>query len=139
MAINTQQAIQALALDVLDELADEDEYLPFGGAILVDPLASDDSSDPEFARFAVSFGTRDCYRLVEVAVATDEANIGVSMTWAAHAIADAVQDEIIELVGAARPVCSGHSHPMSVRVDDNTAWWQCPTTESTRRPIWPRV
>jgi hypothetical protein len=79
MAINTQQAIQALALDVLDDLADEDEYLPFGGAILVDPLASDDSSDPEFAR------------------------------------------------------------PMSVRVDDNTAWWQCPTTESTRRPIWPRV
>jgi hypothetical protein len=34
MAINTQQAIQALALNVLDDLAIEDEYLPFGGGDL---------------------------------------------------------------------------------------------------------
>jgi hypothetical protein len=139
MAINTQRAIPALALDVLGDLAEEDEYLPYGGGIFVDPLPSDDSSDPGCDRFAVSFDTLDGYRLVEVAVATDEATFGATMTWAAHAIADAFQDEIIELVGAARPVCSGHSHPMSVRFDDKTAWWQCPATANQRRPIWPRA
>src|SRR5438105_13193721 len=122
MAINTRQAIQALALNVLDDLAIEDEYLPFGGGILVDQLPSDDSFDPGCDRYAVSFGTRDGQQLVEVAVATDAANFGSTMAWAAHAIADAFQDEIVELMGAARPLCSGHSHPMSVRFADKTQW-----------------
>jgi hypothetical protein len=139
MAINTQQAIQALALNVLGDLAIEEEYLPFGGGILVDQLPSGGSFDPGCDRYAVSFGTRDGQRLVEAAVASDAANFGSTMARAAHAIADAFQDEIVELIGAARPVCADHSHPMSVRFDDKTAWWQCPTTVKLRRPIWPRA
>jgi hypothetical protein len=60
--------MQALALNVLGDLAIEEEYLPFGGGILVDQLPSGGSFDPGCDRYAVSFGTRDGQRLVEVAV-----------------------------------------------------------------------
>jgi hypothetical protein len=60
-----------------------------------------------------------------------------SISWAAEQIADAFQDEVIELVHSGRPACPSHAHPMVVASDELSAWWQCPVNREGRLVIWP--
>lgn len=131
--------VQAIAAAVISQLAAPAEYERFGGDVLVDPVPSSDEDYPGAERFKVTFGTRDGWRAVAVAVVPTGDDARASMAWAAYQIADAFQDEVIELLWAPRPACPGHSHPMAARVDGPAAraWWECPTDSAQRRPLWP--
>jgi hypothetical protein len=52
-------------------------------------------------------------------------------------LASQLQDHVIEETwGEARPPCPGHPHPLSARVVDGVAVWECPRApEHHREPI----
>jgi hypothetical protein len=57
-------------------------------------------------------------------------------------IAAYVADELQGLVlddawGEPRPVCPGHAHPPSAKVDEGAAWWICPASGRRTELIWP--
>ncbi len=57
--------------------------------------------------------------------------------WVAYQLAYQWQDEVIEDVREARPVCAGHPHPMSAEVrDDGIAVWVCLQASREPIPIW---
>lgn len=128
-----------MAGHVLEQLAHPDEYEPSGGGLLVERFRPDDERYPGAECFKVSFGGRDGWRTVEVEVVpTSEQAMSKSMAWAAWQVADAFQDEVIELLrGDPRPPCPGHAHPMVPRIADTQAWWECPSQPKERRPLWP--
>ena len=136
MKSDARSAVHTLAQSIVDDLADPAEYEPAGGGLLIDEVEVDAVEDEQ--RFVVSFGARDGHRAVEVTVLGDRDSYTASMAWAAYAIADAFQDEVTELVRAARPNCPGHVHPMRVEISDSATWWVCPKDAETRRLIWPR-
>lgn len=141
MSLNAETAVRQMAEGVLAQLAQPVEYEPFGGGLLVDPFVPDDVEDryPNTEWFRVSFGDRRGWRVVEVSVVpTTQDTMRLSLANAAWQVADAFQDEVIELLGGdARPACPGHPHPMVPRVQDAQAWWTCPRDADVRRPMWP--
>lgn len=50
-------------------------------------------------------------------------------------IADQVQDDVIDDVGAAWPQCPGHPHPMSPAIVGEVAVWECPSGAGVAIPI----
>lgn len=132
-------SVRAIARAVIRQLATPDEYEPLAGGVLVDRLPNGEEDDPGMERFKISFGTQDGWRAVDVAVVPTGDDAPASMAWAAYQIADAFQDEVIELLWTPRPACPGHSHPMSAHVDAPAAraWWECPTDAGQRRHLWP--
>ncbi|HZC73798.1 MAG TPA: hypothetical protein VE442_24120 [Jatrophihabitans sp.] len=128
-----------MAQHVLTQLAQPAEYEPAGGGLLVDPFVPEDARYPGGECFKVSFGTRDGGESSKSLAPATQDSMTKSMAWAAGKLADAFQDEVIELLdgGDPRPVCPGHAHPMAARVADSQAWWECPTEPTQRRPLWP--
>jgi hypothetical protein len=135
----SRSRVQTTASAVISQLAVPSEYEPLGGGVLVDQLPTREEDYPEAERFKISFGTRDGWRAVDVAVVPNGEAAPASIAWAAYQLADAFQDEVIEMLWTPRPACPGHSHPMAARVDGPAAraWWECPTDSGQRHPLWP--
>ena len=50
-------------------------------------------------------------------------------------LASLLQDEVIDELGSAWPVCPGHPHPMVAGWRDEMPVWRCPTDPTTSVPI----
>jgi hypothetical protein len=53
-----------------------------------------------------------------------------------YQLANQWQDEVIDDLREARPVCEGHSHPLEVDIDAGLAVWICPLDATRRYPVW---
>jgi len=128
--------LEALALRILLSLATPTEIDAEPFAMTVE--AADDATEGSHG-FLVKLASRPPSDIgVRVSVSTTEEYFAASVAFAAKAIADAFQLEVIEsLGGAARPSCEGHAHPMQAAADQHGAWWECPRDSSRCRRIWP--
>lgn len=139
--LNVEAAIQELAESVLAQLLHPPELGTRLGLLIEVSDHDEDDFDrelPDVDWFAVALSDHSFSRVVSVSIdSSSGAAVARSTASAAYELARAFQDEVIELVGAGRPACAGHAHPMGPRLSDVEAWWACPADSSRRQPIWP--
>jgi len=127
---DAERVVAQLAQRILEDLADRTEIRRADARLRIAGLTQEGDASAVTVLFESPGGIRES----TVPVALNQAS---SLAWGAYILANDLQDEVIELLGQARPHCGDHSHPMVVRTNEAGTWWECPLDGSIRRLIEP--
>lgn len=123
MALAPEQIV-AVAQAILDRLSHRDTRWTVAEVIAVDESGFTDPVLVRVAKIADPSCTVSSYF-----------SQGIPTQPAIAQLASSLQDEVIETVSAAVPVCPGHPHPQSARVEDGRAVWVCPLGTGPKESI----